>query len=106
MTRAISRYSVREGLSLLYVGSIGLELAPALAASWVVFTSAMSTDFDDYLRYRRPAGFQFEFPAGKKFVWARKGEKRERTYTIAEVLDESDPNNIVIRIRDTAEVPF
>lgn len=66
----------------------------------------MSNDFDEYLRYKRPPGFQFEFPAGKKFAWTRKGEKRERTYEIAEVLDESDPKNTLIRVRDQTEVFF
>lgn len=64
----------------------------------------MSNDFDEYLRYKRPAGFAYEFPAGKKFVWAQKGEKRDRTYVAAEVLDESDPNKVVIRERNVTEV--
>lgn len=64
----------------------------------------MSNDFDEYLRYKRPPGFQFEFPAGKKFAWAKQGDKRERTFAVAEVLDDSDPKSVVIRLKDHTEV--
>lgn len=62
-----------------------------------------SSDYQEYLVYRRPPGFQFNFPADKKFVWVRPDPKKKK-YAAAEVLDDSDPSVVVVRIVDTAEV--
>eukprot|EP01128_Nolandella_sp_AFSM9_P009478 TRINITY_DN607_c0_g1_i1.p1 TRINITY_DN607_c0_g1~~TRINITY_DN607_c0_g1_i1.p1 ORF type:complete len:2150 (+),score=740.74 TRINITY_DN607_c0_g1_i1:140-6589(+) len=62
----------------------------------------MSTDFDVYLRYKRPDSFQFSLAQDVKWVWLEEGEKREKTYAIAEVLDDSDSNNVRVRVKETA----
>lgn len=66
----------------------------------------MSDDFDRYLRYKRPADFQFALSTEVKWVWLEEGEGRERTYALAEVLDDSNKSKIVVRVRETAEVRF
>lgn len=33
------------------------------------------SDYQEYLVYRRPPGFQFNFPADKKFVWIKPDPK-------------------------------
>jgi len=61
-----------------------------------------SSDYQEYLVYRRPPGFQFNFPADKKFVWVKPDPKKKK-YAIAEVLDDSDPTVTVTRLVDNAE---
>lgn len=70
---------------------------------------AMSVaDIDSYLRYKRPDNFQFQFPAGKKFVWVlRKSSEADnnRFYVTAEVLETLDSSKeYVIRVKDSTQV--
>lgn len=61
-----------------------------------------SSDYQEYLVYRRPPGFQFNFPADKKFVWVKPDPKLKK-YAVAEVLDDSDSSVVVVRLVDNAE---
>ena len=74
---------------------------------YVVLSGTMSiygsSDYQDYLVYKRPPGFQFNYPADKKFVWVKQDPKIKK-FVIAEVLDDSDDSVVVVRVVDTAEV--
>jgi len=61
-----------------------------------------SSDYQEYLVYRRPPGFAFNYPADKKFVWVKPDPKKKK-YAVAEVLDDSDPTVMVTRLVDNAE---
>eukprot|EP01124_Arcella_intermedia_P005227 TRINITY_DN13079_c0_g1_i1.p1 TRINITY_DN13079_c0_g1~~TRINITY_DN13079_c0_g1_i1.p1 ORF type:complete len:2192 (+),score=673.69 TRINITY_DN13079_c0_g1_i1:67-6642(+) len=63
-----------------------------------------ASDFDTYLRYRRPPGFKFEFPADKKFVWVKVGEGHNRNFAPAEVLETNENDKkVLLRMKDTTE---
>jgi myosin protein heavy chain len=61
-----------------------------------------SPDYQEFLVYKRPPGFEFNFPADKKFVWV-KADPQHKAYSVAEVLDDSDDSVVVVRMTDTAE---
>jgi myosin protein heavy chain len=65
---------------------------------------ASKSDYEQYLVWRRPDNFQFRITADKKYLWIPKSEekdKRQRTYVLAEVLDDSDDTVVVCRVCDT-----
>lgn len=64
-----------------------------------------SSDYQEYLVYRRPPGFQFQFPADKKFCWVKPDPKKKK-YVTAEILDDSDASVVVVRMTDHTDVRF
>jgi len=71
--------------------------------------SDTKSDYDQYLVWKRPANFQFQVLAEKKYLWVPKNEenkdKREITYVLAEELPEHVDDDVVasVRICDTSE---
>jgi len=82
-----------------------MSIGRSLPFLYLDYNSPSSSDYQDYLVYKRPPGFQFNFPADKTFVWVQEDPKAKK-YVVAEVLDDSDDSVTAVRLVDNAEVPF